>query len=64
MLGQEFDELVDFFGRRVVVRAGAEFAFAYGDDQAMFGLQMPLNLVMVVYVGTECDDRAGFRAFA
>ena len=47
---ERLDELVDFLLGIVKVRAGAEAAFADSDHQTMLGLQVLLNLTMIVHV--------------
>ena len=59
MLGQGFDELVDFAFGVVDVGAGAEAATADGDDDAMLGLKVMLDRFGRVNIGEKRHNAAG-----
>ena len=50
MLRKGLDELIDLALGGVEVRACAEPSAANREDDAVLGLEVPLNLVVVVYV--------------
>ena len=56
---QGIDELVDFLFGVVEVRAGAETAGADGNHDAVLLLQVPLDPLVVVELGSKRDDAAG-----
>ena len=64
VLGKGLDELVDFAITVVEVGAGTQAPATNRDHDAVFLLQMPLDLLVVVDVGDERHDAARLRGVA